>query len=99
MKNIALALLASVTLTASAGTVPSHQVKTAQVSNNEVIFGTQRTSFKIIHDCYLYLSSKSVVDIKPLRSKKKLSTTDSLVITVDGNKKVCGIDQIEELPT
>lgn len=97
MKTIAVALLA-VSLGAQANTVPTRDVSEVQVSNNHIIFVTPKTDYKVTHDCQLYLSEKSSVQIRP-RSSRSLSVTNSLVITVDGNKRVCDIEQIEEMVT
>lgn len=95
MNKVAAVLLAlSTTVNAE---IPTREVEEVQVSNNQIIFVTPRTDYKVIHDCQLYLSEKSAVQINPLRSSRSIKPTHSLVITVDGNRKVCGIEHIEEV--
>lgn len=97
MKNIALALLASVILTANAEEIPQYEIKTVEVTNKNIIFNSRKTSWKVVHDCSLYLNHKSIVGIEPLGRSRKLTSSDSLIITVDGNKSICDIEHIEEL--
>jgi len=99
MKNIVITLLASVILTASAEEIPHHEIKSAQVASTNIVFKSRKTSWRVVHDCNLFITKESVVGIMPLQRSRKLETEDSLIITVDGNRSVCGIEKIQEIAT
>lgn len=99
MKKIAMALLASVILTASAEQIPHHEIKSAQVASTNIVFKSRKTSWRVVHNCNLFITQESVVGIMPLQRSRKIETEDSLVITVDGNRNVCGIEKIQEIAT
>jgi hypothetical protein len=99
MKNIAMALLASVILTASAEEIPHRQIDSAQIASTNIIFKSRKTSWRVVHSCDLYITNESTVDITPLQRSRNIGSSDSLVITVDGNRTICDIKNIQEIAT
>ena len=97
MKIIAFGLLATALTTAIAEEIPQRQIRDARVSNHSVILSSQSRTWQVMHECDLFVTESSLIDVRPLRRSSELDSDDRLVIIVDDERHVCEISSINRI--
>jgi len=104
---IALGLSAAGTLSMIAGAtevVPINYINSFDVHANRVVMTAENASWNVSHGCELYVESAAEVKVRPAHKThamphrmNRVGVWDSLVITVDGKKHVCQIEDIQKV--
>ena len=105
-KLLGIGLLATASLSANAAdVVPIHYINSFDVQANRVVMSAEGASWNVSHQCELYVEAAQEVKVRPAHKThplphrmNRVGVWDSLVITVDGKKHTCQIEDIQRAP-